>query len=661
MNPENTNTSPGQIPNGIQSDQKPKQTKKFLIILIGLIIIFLGVAYGSFMLTKSKNLENQKGKTIIVTCKNSAPQSMPKTLGDQNLTQQVIDELSTVSKNASEQTNNFEKTSTLTNTEKTQLEKQISDRQKLLVQLMRLNPDAALDAIQAYTRKQPTLDSLSDNCVEKPESSIEGQINILHADYSDPGSSELTKSVTIYSITMDNGETVQIYPARILPEVLLRSQRARVKGYRIGNDLIFDGRDPESVVALPDKTSGFRIIPQANAQVRVAVPTGEQKVVLILLAGYNYDKNAIQQNIFTTMNNYYKENSYNQVSIGGIIAGPYNVSATCPTSSLSPIVSKAIQAADPDVNFAGTTGIVVAGPFNCGWRGIAQLQHYTYQTQEGQISVTHQLVKTSATGPEIGVVAHEYGHNFGVLHAGFLNCGNTTLGCSQAVEYGDKYDVMGGAGTRHMSGWHKNYIGWLPDSQTKVISSTGTYTIEPLETATNGIKLLRIKRSTTARDYLDIEYRQPIGFDSVLPQLITSGGLLHVYWRASGGGGGNDVALIDPTTPTNINDVALQTGQSFTDTKTNATIRIVSATNSQLTVGVTLPGTNPEPTATPGSTSPTPNPTLTPTRIPTLTPTIIPTGIGGNPSGNPTLPPNATPTPSVCQPSQLRDQPIGNP
>src|SRR4029453_10498819 len=56
-----------------------------------------------------------------------------------------------------------------------------------------------------------------------------------------------------------------------------------------------------------------------------------------------------------------------------------------------------------------------------------------------------------------GLVAHELGHTFGLGHANRWEC--PRVGC-QAVEYGDRYAVMGGRATGQYASAEEHTGGW---------------------------------------------------------------------------------------------------------------------------------------------------------------------------------------------------------
>lgn len=113
----------------------------------------------------------------------------------------------------------------------------------------------------------------------------------------------------------------------------------------------------------------------------------------------------------------------------------------------------------------------------------------------------------------VGVIAHEFGHNYGLWHANYWNAGsNGGIGAGSHAEYGDIFDTMGsaGAGDRHFSAMHRNVIDWLGDSHVRTATGDGTYRLHAFDipSLTQG-RFYAIKlRKDQDRDYwLELRHR----------------------------------------------------------------------------------------------------------------------------------------------------------
>jgi hypothetical protein len=133
--------------------------------------------------------------------------------------------------------------------------------------------------------------------------------------------------------------------------------------------------------------------------------------------------------------------------------------------------------------------------------------------------------------------AHELQHTFGIDgHANSYNCGTETLGPAEnctIVAYGNPFSLMGeyAYGT-HADALMKERLGWLEPSQMIQVTSSGTYTLCPLETADGKPKGLTIQATTPRAhdqvtfDKIHVEYRRPLGFDRYLSRLDGTDGYL---------------------------------------------------------------------------------------------------------------------------------------
>lgn len=159
-----------------------------------------------------------------------------------------------------------------------------------------------------------------------------------------------------------------------------------------------------------------------------------------------------------------------------------------------------------------------------------------------------------------GVAAHELGHNFGLNHANFWDTGGqSVIGSGSNVEYGDSFDTMGNAsaGRRHFNARYKNFLDWMPNTQVRVATASGTFRVwahDRTNAATH--RALRVSRNSQTNYWL--EFRQ---------QFTDRPALLHGLGIRWGRTGSQSSLLLDttPGTADGKNDSALLIGRTFSD------------------------------------------------------------------------------------------------
>ncbi|MFN2470280.1 MAG: hypothetical protein ABR583_04690 [Gaiellaceae bacterium] len=310
----------------------------------------------------------------------------------------------------------------------------------------------------------------------------------------------------------------------------------------------------------------------------------------------------------SSLNAYFQEESFGSTPLSGDVFGWYTIgmsNAGCAVDQWAQAASSAAAAAG--VNLASYNHVVYAFPTaaSCGWAGLAEMPG-------SRVWVNGAF--------NLRVVGHELTHNLGTHHAATLSCTEgaarvpISTSCTK-VEYGDPFDIMGSAASRHTSSWHKGQLGWLNATAMQTVSSSGTFTIAPHELFSPGVQSLRIARGTTG-NYFYLEFRQPYGtyFDNFAASDPAVRGvtirMAPDYWSRQLS------YLIDTTATTSgFGDAPLAAGQTFTDSAYGISVRTASVSATGATVEVSLGGA-PPPSPPPPPPPPPPSPDTTPPTVP---------------------------------------------
>ncbi|MCZ2822362.1 hypothetical protein O2V63_18635, partial [Modestobacter sp. VKM Ac-2977] len=159
-------------------------------------------------------------------------------------------------------------------------------------------------------------------------------------------------------------------------------------------------------------------------------------------------------------------------------------------------------------------------------------------------------VRATATS----VIAHEFGHNFGLNHSSALQCEGTVEGpiggpC-QISPYRDYYDLMGISWSQlgTLSTVHQGQLGVLPAGQRIDVTMdtlAGDHLLSPVG---GGSGTRAIKLTTSSGGAYWLEYRTAVGRDSWLGSSANSVGLEQgVVLRRANPGAANSSLLLDPT------------------------------------------------------------------------------------------------------------------
>jgi len=355
-----------------------------------------------------------------------------------------------------------------------------------------------------------------------------------------------------------------------------------------------DGACTTDPVAMEGGTAGITAVAAA------ALPgtLGEQTTAAILVSFQD------KANTYTTTqlssvlkqtSDYWYEASFKQTWITGSVFGPYTLTLSSTTCSYDAMATQARAAASAaGVDLSRFKRFLFIFPYTsaCSWAGLG--------TVGGSPS------KSWINGSiRMGLYAHEMGHNLGLYHAKALNCGTSAItgavgsACS-TIEYGDTTDVMGQI-TAHYTAFHKERLGWLGTSLSpsiQTVQMSGTYVIDPYESYAMTPKALKILKSTDpttgAKTYYYIEFRQPLGFDSVFSTLGTNNLAKGVVVHTGVDTNVNSSLLlnINPSY-TSRYQAALNPGQTYEDVAAGVRVQLVSYDTTKAVVNVTMGGTAP--------------------------------------------------------------------
>ena len=383
----------------------------------------------------------------------------------------------------------------------------------------------------------------------------EGELEIIYQD--SRGHSELRYFLRT------SAKKLELKFAKNPPQTLRTGMHVSVKGLKVGETLELNSGESVTV---------------GSTQVQVSGDTMGQHHVLVILVNFQdkrtqpFTREQAQSVMFTTTNDYFREVSYGQTSLTGDVYGWYTIpinSTTCDTTSIATYAQQ--QAVAAGANLAAYEHLVYAFPQNaCTWQGRGSVGGNPSQAWINEWF-------------ELGIVGHELGHNFGLYHSRSMDCGSVSIGGSCTTdEYGDVFDLMGGANSAHFNLFQKERLGWINSGTNppiSTVSTSGTYWLESVEVNTFNPKGLKILKSTDpvtgAKTWYYVERRASIGFDNFLTG--NANVLNGVIIRTGSESSGQDTYLLDMTPEsTSWYDPAVVMGQSFTDTSAGVTITPIS-------------------------------------------------------------------------------------
>jgi M6 family metalloprotease-like protein len=420
---------------------------------------------------------------------------------------------------------------------------------------------------------------------------VTGRLMFIHADDFDSG-----KTSYHYEVHGDDGRVTGL-KLHIQPETLQAGMKIAASGTRLAEsgDLEATAID---IYALPETTDPTAGSPTALEVTTKATTTHSVLVTLLKFSDTSTDPMPVltAQQVMSTnadsVTKYFKEASYGQHQLNVTVTSSWLRSATLktPTSCTSTQWSQIQQAADAAAKAAGYTATyeyhvyIFPRVAACGWSGLAYIANPKWAFINGAGAVATK------------VIAHEMGHNFGLMHAASVDCGAAVIGGACSVsEYGDGFNTMGMGNSMHYAAAQKYNLGWIASGAVKVhTSGTATYTINPLELAGGTTYAVKIPVATRRTYWL--EYRQPLGFDAGLSSYPTNGVQIRLGlpFETTCSGCNNDTQFLDLTPSTSMMfDGALTVGKTFKDPQYGTTISVLSASATGVSVQVSSTGATP--------------------------------------------------------------------
>jgi hypothetical protein len=441
--------------------------------------------------------------------------------------------------------------------------------------------------------------------VQPPEATdeVDGDLAILHADYF-----ESDQSTFIYEMRDASGHYRRLRMASTLPS-LEPGMKLRVRGRIEAADEL----TPQRITVLARPAAPSDVVAQSVAASSVLVITANFNNT-VLPAMTSEQAQAVMTGNSDSVANFFRETSYGQQIMNVTVTPQWVIMnmprpASCGSSDWRGIgtaaeaASRSLGAAYEPANYDFVV-YVFPGVSACGWTGLA----YIGQPHKAWINGTSAF--------RTNTIAHEMGHNFGLLHAASLRCTGASIGgsCSSS-EYGDPFDAMGNQRPMHYNAMQKAKLAWIAPATVKThAGGSATYTIGPLELAGMSTYAVKVPTGVANRTYW-LEFRQAIGFDAPLASYPSNGAQIRVAAPFETQCAGcdaysDDTQLLDMTPGTStFNDATLPAGQSFTDPQYGIQITVVSATADALTVQVGTGGTSSPPPPPP------PSPTATTTTV----------------------------------------------
>lgn len=474
----------------------------------------------------------------------------------------------------------------------------VSQRREALRELAQGQPGQALQlvATDGWASMPDRIRALLERRVE-----LQGELELRY-EHHEEGGSRLR-----YLLHTPNAERLELYLAGHAGD-LHSGQLVRLSGYALGrpvdsaDDEILLSADELLVLAAEGGADGGS---NGGSVGSGYLSLGEQRTAVILVNYRNapddkpWSRQQAADFMFGPVSNYFMEASYGQTWLGGEALGWYTVpldGGNCPSATIDEANKLATQSG---VDLSRYDRLVYFVPSSSGCNA-------NWATVGGSPSRAF-----ITAGLNLKFVAHELGHNMGLMHAHGLSCSEGVLaGNCTSLEYGDTMDIMGNAAS-HTNPFQKELLGWLNRELAPAVTEVttgGTYILAPTasqDSSPKGLKVLRGLDANGRKQWYYLDHRQPIGADKPLfasstfgdPETLANGILL----RLATEGDRNSSYLLDMTPGSvtwapefDLMDPALGAGISYVDADSGLTITPLWADEKGMTVDIHFEGGEPE-------------------------------------------------------------------
>ena len=249
----------------------------------------------------------------------------------------------------------------------------LKSRQVIIAKLAETDPDLATKV--AFNNKQRKIIPSELQGFVEQEQQLEGVLEVFYEDDEKTHSSRLR-----YILNSGNTRIEVKFPNHAVAKGLRDGNNVRVSGINIKQmgkklDVLAVNQDPSNLLVLADGSNTTSTDGADSTQV-TASSFGEQRTLVMLL---NFLDNTqtpwaveeVRELVFGQVNDFYKENSDNQVWLTGDVVGYYTLpmNTTCDTWAIHTTAEDV--ALDNGVSFGDYARILYVFPENssCGWTG----------------------------------------------------------------------------------------------------------------------------------------------------------------------------------------------------------------------------------------------------------------------------------------------------